>query len=83
MPDSKLSKQLWFESLNQTPTDITEAEVVRTGTYASCLSLQPVVAMHEAINNFLWGGSSISFLCFLKYLPKASTEATGSSNSEE
>jgi len=46
------------------------------------LFLQPVVAMGE-VSNFLWGGSSISFLCFLRYLPKASTETTGNSNSEE
>lgn len=82
MPDRELSKQLWVESLNQTPSNITEPEVVRMGTYAFCLSLQPVVAMGEAIN-FLWGGSSISFLCFLRYLPKASNEITGNSNSEE
>lgn len=46
------------------------------------LLMQPVLAMAEAIN-FFWGGSSVSFLCFLRYLPRASTETTGNINSEE
>lgn len=37
--------------------------------------LQPVVAMGEVIN-FLWGGPSTSFLCFLTCMPTASTETT-------
>lgn len=70
--------------MNEAPTDMTEAEVLlqQAPVLLPTLPLQPRVAMGEAIN-FCWGGSSISFLSFLRYLPKASTETTGNSNSEE
>lgn len=87
-PDSNSRQQSYQNnsglSLNEAPTNITELRFCynKLLCFLPTLPLQPLVAMGEAIN-FCWGGSSISFLSFLRYLPKASTETTGNSNSEE